>query len=238
MSARWLAGALALVVAGSVARAQGAPQLGLRLDPVSSMQWSGSRLWVEGQRRALLATTGGSIRDVWPGPRKGAFGVYTDRGVGALLGRDVVLGGRLPAGALARSSRYDAMWVLRRHRDSVTIRQAIAGGAERTILATRGVVDFDVDVRGRLALLVAGDSVAIVPGATRRVAMALPKALAGATRIFVDAEMREIAVYAPGKLARYGVEAGRWTVEPVSEAKEALVRQAWDRRIAIEPKLR
>lgn len=241
MSARLARHALALaallLAAARPAAAQ--LQLGLRMDPMSSMQWSGARLWVEGQQRTLLTTTAGAIRDVWPGPRKGAFGVYTERGIGVLLGQDVVLGGRLAdTAALVRSSRYDAMWVLRRAGDRATIRQRVAGGAERDLATARAVTDFDVDVKGRLVLLVKGDSLALLPDGKARLAVALPKSLAGATRVFVDAETAEIAVYAKGRLGRYDVAGGRWTFEPVSEEKEALVRQAWSRRMMVEPRFR
>lgn len=237
MSARSLSLLAALLLGAAPLHAQ--VQLGLRLDPVSSMQWSGARLYVEGQQRTLLTTTAGAIRDVWPGPRRGAFAVYTAQGVGVLLGQDVVLGGRLSdTTALVRSSRYDAMWILRRRGESATIRQRLVGGAERDLLTARGVVDFDVDAKGRLVLLVKGDSLAFVPDAGTRLAVALPKPLARATRVFVDAELAEVDVYAKGRVGRYHVDAGRWTFEPFSEEKEALVRQAYTRRMAIEPKFR
>lgn len=234
---RTLAAAALLLVAARPAAAQ--LQLGLRMDPVSSMQWAGARLWVEGQQRTALATTAGAIRDVWPGPRRGAFGVYTERGVGVLLGQDVVLGGLLPAAtSVVRSSRYDAMWVLRRSGEQATIRQRLAGGAERDLATERGVVDFDVDVKGRLVLLVKGDTLALRPDGAARLAVPLPKSMAGATRVFVDAESEEIAVYAKGRLGRLDVVRGAWTFEPVSEEKEALVRQAWSRRMMVEPRFR
>src|SRR5688572_5755757 len=68
-------------------------QLGLRLDSASSMQWKGGRIYVEGPGRGVLDTSVARVDAVWPGSTRGSFVVFSDRGVGALLGTDVVSAG-------------------------------------------------------------------------------------------------------------------------------------------------
>ena len=226
--------AAALLFAAIPARAQ--LQLGLRLDPLSSIQWLGTTLYLEGRDRRMLTTTAGAISDVSVGPTPGAFGVTTEQGVGVLLGRDVILGARPGgAGAIVRSSRYDAMWVYGPSTNG-EIRQIVTGGGSRAILRVAKLVDYDVDVRGRIIYLAPGDSIVVVTAPDQRTAMALPAELRGATRVFVDAAASEIAVYAPGSVGWYAVETGSWRVRHFAEATDALVRQAWDRRMVVEPR--
>lgn len=231
-----LAALAAVAMQAAPVRAQ--LQLGLRLDAVASVQWSGSKIWFEGDGRTVVQTTARRIDDLWPGPARGAWGVSTADGVGILLGRDVAIGG--PVGgrsAIVRSSRYDAIWSLTgdaRRSEIVEHRS----GLQRTVARVdRRLTDFDVDLDGRIVGL-GGDTLVFIVGTDRQARLALPAVLRGATRVFVDAELAEVAVYAPGRLGRYAVATGTWQYEDVAEQQDALVRHAWTRRIGVEPRFR
>ena len=225
--------AATLLVSAGAAGAQ--VQLGLRLDAVSSVQWSGSNIYFEGGSRTVLRTSARRIDALWPGPARGAWGVATADGVGVLLGRDIAIGGRL--GAIVRSSRHDALWSL--HGDGARSRIVEhRSGLQRTVAQLdRTPTDFDVDIAGRIVAL-RDDALVFVADTGSAVTLPLPAALRGAKRVFVDAELTEVAVYAPGRLGRFLVASGTWTYDDVSEAQDALVRHAWSRRMGIEPKFR
>ena len=83
-----------------------------------------------------------------------------------------------------------------------------------------------------------GDTLVFILDTDKQATLPLPAELRGATRVFVDAELAEVAVYAPGRLGRFTVASGTWTYEDVAEQQDALVRHAWTRRIGVEPRFR
>jgi hypothetical protein len=227
-------------VLGFAPIAAGQVQLGLRLDARTSMQWSGETLYLQAERRSTVRTHAGEILEVWPGPVAGSFGVSTAQGVGILLGCDAVVGARVGApGDLVRSSRYDALWLLRRSGRGSEIVEFHSPSAGRVLLRTdTPLQDFDVDVRGRLVALGADGVLTYTIGEGRSARIPAPVPVSRGSRVFVDAKSSEIVLYSPGRLARFSVADGEWQVSELSEATHALVRDAYTRRMLVELRLR
>jgi hypothetical protein len=230
--------AMAFTLLLGMPAASNAQQLGLRMDAATSMQWSGSLIFIEANGHSILETSAKEIREIWMGPVPGSYGIWTNTGVGMLLGNDVAVGGTLLGGDLTlRSSRFDAIWALRPKGSTSEIVQVLAGNLGRVVLKIeQQVVDFDVDRAGRIVYLLPNGSAVFATASDKRVTFDIPTDIKQPKRIFVDGESSEIAVYGSGRLARFDVKAGSWTVDPVDEKTDALVRQAKTRKIAVEPR--
>jgi hypothetical protein len=235
-----------LLGAGGSATAQQL-QLGLRLDSRSAMQWTGDTLLVKGAVQSFTRLPVGRIEEVWVGPRPGTFGVVSPEGVAMLLGTTTVPGGIVvESGELLRSSRPDVVWAcvslgVTPRRRIVEVRR---GRHVRDLITfDQTVTDFDVDVAGRVAALLADGRLVLAWGpATRQEvsAPALRQALGGleARRVFLDASGRELAVYAGAVRARLDITRGTWSAAPFDPTRGALVRHAVSRRMRVEERWR
>lgn len=222
----------------ALAEAGAAQQIGLRMDATTSMQWNGSRIYLESADRSVVQTKARQIHDVWPGPVSGTFAVSTDQGLGILIGSGLTIGG-MPFGrdAVLRSSRFDAIWVMKRSDGVTTIVELHEDGLGREVYRTpRTLVDFDVDQKGRIVFLTNDGGIGLIVDEESEGMLALPPELAGAKRIFVDANTEEIAVYAPTRVGRYNTGTRKWAFANFIEQTDALVRHAVTRRVGIEPK--
>ncbi len=246
--------AFAIVVAAVIARtplpAQSSePQHGLRMDSRSSLQWRANRIFVESDSYSVTQTSVDSIYDIWPGPGRGLFAATTSRGLGLLIGRDVIPTGEvLERGAILRSSRPEALWACvsdpeSRLRHSRILELRSARHARVLVRSAVPIRDFDVDVAGRIAYLRVDGRVWLAAGGDgsgRELAKAgIDSVLAGRTprRVYLDASGHELAIYADGVLARLDLVNRRWSTVPFNTNTQALVRHALSRRIRIEPRL-
>ena len=220
-------------------------RLGLRLDTVSSMQWSGGTIYAEGSGAHILETSVKRIDAVWPGSTIGSFVVFSEQGIGILLGKDVVSAGPvLDPGALIRSSRIDALWV--------SVPGNTSGGATQTrFVEWRGprssrelaripgsIIDFDVDGIGRLLYLTTDRRVFLLAGPDKPPAeVVLPASVSRSPeRVFIDVQGTQIVVYGGGALTRFSTDSRQWSDLKFDVRRQALVRHATSRRILVEDK--
>lgn len=243
---RWVATAmLAALVGATTANAQRV-QLGLRFDLATSMQWSGNDLFIEGDSLAIVKLSVGEIREVFVGPAPGVFAVWSDEGIGLLLGKDVIPGGHLVSEtALVRSSRTDILWAgLTDEHDGTPVIRIVEWRADRTgrdVLRVPGTLkDFDVDERGVIAYLLADGTAALAAEAHKSIHLPLPDGIRGSSleRIFITADGQEIAVFGAGTLARFRMREKQWSLQPVDVSTQALVRHAATRRVRVEERFK
>ena len=221
------------------------PQYGLRLDARSSMQWSADTLMLQGKTGSFQRLPVDSIYDVWLGPTRGAFVVVSRKGLGLLIGPSITPSA-LPfeAGALLRSSRPEVVVACvsgnegRAHRRFIEWR---SGGMQRELLeAPDEVVDFDVDVPGRLVMLTRDRRIIATDGQRFSVvklnAAGAPLSGVPLRRVFLDAAGSEIAVLTDRALFRLNTQAGTWTSVPLNPRVDALVRHGASRRMRVEPR--
>lgn len=240
---RGIASVSLCLTAFAAGRAQ-MPQMGLRLDAMASMQWTGRILMTEATTRSYVKLKVDSIQDVWPGPARGAFAVVSPAGLSMLYGHSVLPAGvMVEAGELLRSSRPDVAWSCtsnvagKPHRRIVELR---AGGRVRREVVTfdREVVDFDVDALGHVVALLDDGSLAIGSGSTpKTIDRAMISRLTmnrRVRRVFVDALGKELAIYADGLLVRLIIATGQTERIDVDVDRDALVRHAVTRRIHVE----
>ena len=217
-------------------------QFGLRLNSVSSMQWQGGTVYLEGpDGRTKLKTSAKQILEIWPGPKPGLFGVLTTNGVGILLGSDIVGNGWVGAPrATIRSSRTNTLWSAYREGNTTVFLEWVSEAANRVLLKIdSAIVDFDVDRSGRLLYLTNAGGLEFAWGAHDTLSLAIPARCRRAPieRVFLSADSEEADVYGSGTLCRYVLDERRWTDQPVDPATQALVRHAATRRIAVEPRV-
>lgn len=222
-------------------------QLGLRIDPVNSMQWSGSRIFLHGEMLAILDTSLKEIREVWPGPVAGTFAVYSDNGVGMLLGRDVVASGYLfhPA-ALLRSAEPTAVFALVPEPGDAIGHRFLEyrgrAGARELFATTDPIIDFDVTPNGEIVYMTSVGKITVVQDQDKRSPIASPPGFPAQApkdaRLWVDSNLSEVCVYWSGRLARFDMNRSAWTSIAVDVTKSAVVRTVFGRRVIIEPRLR
>ena len=209
------------------------------------MQWNGGRIYVEGPGRGIVDTSVTRVDAVWPGSTRGSFVVFSDRGVGTLLGRDIVsVGPALEPGVLIRSSRVDALWLAlpaKTDDGSAETRFVEWQSPQKSRELARigeSIVDFDVDAAGRILYLTAARRIFLLAGPDRPPAeVVLP---AGSSRsperVFIDAQSTQIVVYGGGALMRFATETRQWSDVAFDVRRNALVRHASSRRVAVEDK--
>jgi hypothetical protein len=221
----------------TAARAQ--LQLGVRLDAVTSMQWSGPTIFLEALNRVALETDVDEIREIWPGPMPGTFAASTNKGLGILLGRKIVVGGYLlSADALLRSSRYDAIWALRTTDTGCEITEVHSNGLTRRVWkSVRNIIDFDVDMNGRI-VFITDEYLGLVTDTAKETLVGLPRELTNASRVFVDANTEQVVVYRKGLLGKLDFTSGKWVFQEFVEEADALVRHFRTRKMWIETKFK
>jgi hypothetical protein len=236
--------AMALGMAGVAADAAAQAQLGLRIDSLSSMQWNGNTLFMEGPSHSYMRLPVTRITDVFPGPLKGTFAVLHSKGIGMLLGSSLVPGdGPIGFTEMMRSSRPDAWFACTPPSGSKVCKRIVelrVGDQVREV--TRSAIairDFDVDIAGhivvlydddRIALLTGGQPLVLEPGASLRAALARSR---DTQRVFIDARGSEVTVYA-GDVYRLELKTRKWSTYRFEKDKDALVRDAASRRILLE----
>jgi hypothetical protein len=225
--------------------AQPAPQFGLRFDSRSSMQWSRDTLMLLGNNATFVTVAVDSIFDLWPGPVRGAFAVLSNRGVSTLLGPTLGPSAHpFGARALLRSSRPQTVIACIDAANGAPHRRFVdwrSGDRQRELfVAPAEVLDFDVDVAGRILMLTVDQRVL---AATGKAVTEIPLGAFGGPargqrllRIFVDDRGSEVAVLTADRLFRFSVENGIWSSVEFNAQTDALVRHVASRRMRVEPR--
>jgi len=235
---------ISLCLCAAAACAQ--PQLGLRLDPLNSMQWNGSQLFLHGDQATSLKLSVKSLYEIWPGPVAGSFSVYSSEGVGMLLGRDVVASATLfDANAILRSaipSSVVGLVPLPGSSESEFYEYRGRNGARLLFKATQPIVDFDVTATNAIVYLPKQGPIFVAADPMERWTIARPTGFPAETpataRLWVDTTLTEVCLYWPGNLARYNTKNSTWKSIPFNEQTSALVRTAFRRFVIVEPRLR
>lgn len=232
-----------LCIGSARAGAQTEIRFGLRFDSQSSMQWSRDTLMLHGTSATFMTLPVSTILDVWPGPARGAFAVLSDRGVGMLLGPTLGPSAHpFGAHALLRSSRPAVVVACADSRNGQAHRLFVewrTGGRQRELLtAPAEVLDFDLDVAGRIIMLTVDQRVLVATGtAVREIPRQAPGGPVPALRllrVFVDDRGSEIAALTADRLYRFDVETGVWSSIAFDPRQDALVRHVASRRMRVE----
>lgn len=232
-----------IVVVSRALEAQASPVFGLRLSSLTSMQWSADTLMLssEGDTYQLLPVR--QIEDVWMGPMKGAFIVVSDRGLGMLVGPSLGPSAfPFDERAVLRSSRPEAVYALLDAVDGAPRRRFVEWRSKSrqrdVIVAPAEVIDFDVDIPGRIVMLTRDRRLYAADGkALTEFVIGGPGAPADGEallRVFVDAGGGEITVLTSRIVYRLNTATNTWTNLPFDPAVDALVRHAVSRRMRVE----
>lgn len=238
--------AIALAVLAALADlaepAEPATRMGLRLDAATSIQWEGSTLFLDHEMTQVFRTTAGQIRDVWLGPAPGTFVVNSERGLGLLLGMDV-----LPvlspdsSDTLLRSNREDVLWAATRlgaEARAHTFVYAVAGRAgERAALDIPGrLLDFDVSDNGVLAY-VDSEARIVVRDSGRQAEVPIPAVAGRPSRIFISRDNSRVWTLIGSALCAVGAASPVWDCVHVDSSRQAIVRRVRDGGVQVEPLL-
>lgn len=222
-------------------------QLGLRLSSEHSIQWSGGTIYLEGRSFDTFQTGAKTIFDIWPGSVPGSFSVYSDQGVGLLLGDKLVPGGDMfGERALLRSANTETVCgaIISKKSDRTSQTRFIEWrtvNLQRELAAVAAaVIDFDVDRSSRVLYLTADSRVYLLAGTEGLGAqLMLPKAfLRRPERVFLDANSEEIVVFGGSQVARLALATREWSVTPFDIRRQALVRHVFSRRVRPEDRFR
>ena len=233
---------MVVVTAGAFCMAQtrmADVQIGVRFNAHAALQWSGNTIFVQDDSVKRVRTSVRAIEEIWPGPIHGSFAVLSNEGLGLLIGHDIVSVGHLCEGrCIVRSSRPDMYWLAF---DSGNGRSRIVEGhrygVTREVAGVRGAIaDFDVAVNGVVAY-VTGEVIEIKePGKAAQRLEPIPSlGSRNIARVFITTDASEVAVIAGDRLYRHKRDG--WAEERFDRTKQALVRDAVSRRVALEPKL-
>jgi hypothetical protein len=209
------------------------------------MQWSADTLMLSSERDTYQMLPVRQIEDVWMGPLKGAFIVVSDRGLGMLIGP--TLGPSsfpFDERAVLRSSRPEAVFALLDATDGAPRRRFVewrSGMRQRDVaVAPAEVVDFDVDIPGRIVMLTRDRRLYATDG-TKLTEFPIggagaPPAGEELLRVFVNDGGTEIALLAWRAVYRLDPATRTWTNTPFDPKVDALVRHAVSRRMRVEPR--
>jgi hypothetical protein len=219
-------------------------QYGIRLDPGSSIQWSGSTILASSDRVGVTRATAGNIYEVWEGPSRGMFAVYSQRGLGLLLGRDVeILASVQPPGSILRSPRHDSVFIgftdREGGRELVRIREWRRDGQGRDLVSTPGrLLDFDVSTDRVIAILTAGPTLTLAGVGTslRPMALAQPPP-ASPARVFLSLDASALDLVYERSLCSIAVTEKAWHCAAFDPNSQAIVRDVSSGRAAAEAKL-
>lgn len=223
----------------------GQVQYGLRLSSVVSMQWLGTDLYLESERRSVARLSSGRILEAWPGPARGTFMIHSERGLGILLGSDLVIAAEpKPQDALLRSSRPDVLWtgftVRTPGGPRMRIQEWRAGGLGRELVNVPGeLTDFDLSKDGALVILPAHGSPLYIDQAGRSITLTVPPNVGSPERVMLTLDGREVALVSTGQLCRTSIAgSGSWKCNAFDPATHAVVRHAYSGRPKLEPRFR
>lgn len=219
-------------------------QQGLRLDGKSVIQWRGSALYVEGDQHGSLSTDAGRIFAVWPGPVTGTLAIHSEKGIGLLIGQTVqTLFALAVNGALVRAPRHDVVWIGNTDQlpegPRARVRELRGSSFGRTVLDVPGdLKDFDVSALGAVAYLLADGTVhAAVGDGTGDIVVPSEKRQVRPLRVFLARDQSELALLFSDALCRVSVTTREWKCEAFDPGRQAVIRQAWDGRLLLEPLL-
>jgi hypothetical protein len=208
------------------------------------MYWSDDRLALVGKTTTVMRTTGGRIHDIWPGPLRGLFSIWTDRGIGLLLGTGDQTIGRIAApNAILRSPTPDVIFIASTTDSSTrtTTVQELRGRAKgREIAHLRGsLLDFDASAQGALFLLYPTGDIFIAGATDDPVAVLIPNEFRGpAKRVFVSPDQKTLYVLSDLSFCTLGSETDRtWSCSTFDPTRNAVVRNYQAGTVVLEPRV-